>query len=95
MIKVVAKCIAKKDKIEKFKTTAEDLINKTRQETGNISYGLYQDTDNPQILTFIEEWKDQQALDLHIKSDHFERIVSKLNKLQTTKTKVNVYKLIK
>lgn len=94
MIKVVAKSVVKKEKIEEYKEMVNELIEKTRNENKNISYELYQDVDNPQVITFIEEWKDQQGLEKHMNSDHFEKIVSQLNELRET-SEVNVYKKVK
>ena len=94
MIKVIAKSVVKKNKINEYKDMVQELIEKTRAEEKNISYVLYQDVDNPQILTFIEEWEDQAALDEHMNSEHFEKIVPQLNKLRET-GEVNVYKKIK
>lgn len=94
MIKVVAKSVVKKEKIEKYKKMVDELIEKTRKEDKNISYELYQDVDNPQVLTFIEEWEDHDGLEEHMNSEHFEKIVPQLNELRET-SEVNVYKKIK
>ena len=94
MIKVVAKSVVKKGKLEKYKEIVDELIDKTRNEEKNISYELYQDIDNPQIMTFIEEWKDQAGLDKHMNSEHFVKIVPQLNKLRET-GEVNVYQKVK
>jgi len=94
MIKVVAKSIVKKEKIEKYKKMVDELIEKTRKEDKNIKYELYQDVDNPQVITFIEEWEDHKSLEEHMNSKHFEKIVPQLNKLRET-SEVNVYKKVK
>ena len=94
MLKVVAKSVVKEDKIDEYKNNVEELIEKTRNEEKNISYELYQDLDNPNVLTFIEEWEDKAGLDKHMESDHFKKIVPKLDELRE-KGKVNIYKLIK
>lgn len=94
MIKVVAKSVVKEDKIDEYKNNVDELIEKTRNEEKNISYELYQDLDNPNVLTFIEEWEDKAGLDKHMESDHFKKIVPKLDELRE-KGKVNIYKLIK
>ncbi|AGK99407.1 putative quinol monooxygenase [Clostridium pasteurianum] len=93
MIKVVAKGYVKAGEVEKFKEYAAELVKESKKEEENISYGLYQDTSNPQILTFIEEWKDQAALDQHMKTPHFVRIFAELGKLQEKETDINIYNL--
>ncbi|SDL52605.1 putative quinol monooxygenase [Halarsenatibacter silvermanii] len=66
MIKVVAKLIVQEDKIDEFKKKTENLIAKTRQEDGNISYELHQDINNNQIFSFLEEWQREEHLKKHI-----------------------------
>lgn len=75
MITIVAKSLIKQGKVEKFKVLAEKLINESRKEIGNISYNLYEDSNNCNILTFIEEWENKDAINLHNKSEHFTSIV--------------------
>lgn len=92
MIKVVAKNYVKPEEVEKFKEYAAELIKETLKEEGNISYNLYEDTNNKHILTFIEDWKDNDALDLHMNSVHFKKIVPELSKLQEKDMEINIYK---
>lgn len=98
MIKVVAKFIVQEDKIQEFQGMVGDLITKTRQEEGNISYELYQDVDNPQVLTFIEEWEGKEELGAHMKTDHFQKTVPELEKLlieEMEEVEINLYQLLK
>lgn len=98
MIKVVAKFIVQEDRIEEFKDWTDELIEKTRQEVGNVFYQLYQDVNNPQVLTFIEEWDSQDALGAHMETEHFKKIVPELEKLlieEMEEVEINIYKLVK
>lgn len=92
MIKIVAKSVIKDDEREKYIQLSRELIEKSRQEEGCISYGLYQDINNSSIFTFIEEWQDQKAIELHNNSEHFKRIVPILAELKIEKGEVNLYK---
>lgn len=72
MIKVVAKNIIKAEKVDEFITLAQKLVQETNQnDAGCISYELYQDIANPQILTIIEEWENKDALEQHMAAQHF------------------------
>lgn len=93
VIKVVAKGYVRLSEVEKFKEIAAELVQESRKEKENISYGLYQETTNPQILTFIEEWEDQATLDKHMKTPHFTKILPELAKLQEQETDINIYTL--
>jgi len=92
MIKVVAKSKIKEGKIDKYVELTEELINKTREEDKNISYKLFQDLENPNILTFIEEWEDKEGLDKHMESEHFKKIVPMLSEYRIGEGEVNIYK---
>ncbi|AJA49938.1 hypothetical protein CPAST_c39000 [Clostridium pasteurianum DSM 525 = ATCC 6013] len=91
MIKVIAKGYIKLGEVDKFKEIASVLVKESRKEEENISYGLYQDANNEQILTFIEEWKDQSALDKHMKTSHFVDSMAKLSKFQEKDMDINIY----
>ena len=91
MIKVIAKGYIKSGEANKFKEIASELVKESRKEEENISYGLYQDANNEQILTFIEEWKDQAALDKHMKTSHFVNAMGELAKLQEKDMDINIY----
>lgn len=91
MITIIAKRYVKADKIEEFKTLACDLVAASQNEDGCISYGLYQDMQNPQILTFIEIWRNQAAIDAHNSSSHFNDIVPQMAHLLEEKAPVELY----
>ncbi len=78
MIKIVAKNFVKPECVQAFKDTAKELIEKSRAEEGNIFYTLNVSKNDPATLVFIENWKDQAAVDFHNKTDHFTSIVPKL-----------------
>jgi quinol monooxygenase YgiN len=94
MIKVVAKSEIKENQIETYKGLARELIHETRKEQGCIDYELFQDIEHHNICTFIEAWEDKDALDRHMKSAHFERIVPRMAQLKENPSEINVYQLV-
>ncbi len=90
MIKITAKANVKEDNIELFLKVASVLTEASRNEEGNVSYGLFQDTENPSTLTFIEEWKSLEAVKFHEESDHFKTNISKLIELAES-IDINLY----
>lgn len=94
MIKITAKSIVKPGAREEFIATARELVEKSRAEAGNISYHLYEDMDAPSILTFIEEWKDQAAVDIHADSEHFQRIIPLLGAMTEEAIEISLYREI-
>jgi len=94
MITIVAKSIVKEGKLEEFKVLTKEMIEKSRKEEGCLSYNLYHDVHNDHILTFIEDWKDMETIDLHNASEHFTRIVPQMKALREPGSEVNLYQSI-
>ena len=93
MIKVVAKHTVKANQVQEFINLARTLVEDTNQkDEGCIHYDLYQDLTNPQVLTMLEEWESQEALDQHSAAEHFKEIVPKLGALTEGPADVNFYK---
>lgn len=68
------------------------LVEASLKDEGCIDYGLYQELENSEILTFFEEWKDKSSLDEHLNSDHFRKIFPLLSECVEKETEINVYR---
>lgn len=79
MIKVIAKSIIKDGELEKVINLYDELVQKTRQEDGCISYELFQDINNENIVTIVEQWESEEHLEAHKKTEHFTRIVPQIS----------------
>lgn len=90
MIRITAKANVKEENIDLYLKVASILTDASRNEEGNISYGLFQDTENPSTLTFIEEWKSLEAIKIHEESEHFKTNISKLIELAES-IDINLY----
>ncbi len=69
-IRVVARLIARSDKVEAMQEVLQGLIAPTRREAGCITYELLQNRSDPTDFTFVEEWASEPALDAHLSSPH-------------------------
>lgn len=92
MLKIVARLSVKKEKIDEFKKTAEELIKKSSAEEGNVFYTLNQDTQDEQKFAFIECWKDDEAMKIHGSSEHFTRIFPLLAEMAESSGPNDFYK---
>lgn len=93
MIKIVAKHVVKPDQIDRYIELASELVLKTKQlDAGCIQYALFQDLNDPKILTIIEEWESQDALDKHMTALHFKEIVPKLGEFSEEPGEINLYR---
>lgn len=93
MIHVVAKQFVKPDKLEEFLTLARELVEKTNKlDEGCVAYAMYQDVSNPSIVTVMEAWESQEALDKHGSAAHFTALIPKLGALCDKPPELSLYK---
>ena len=91
MILVVSKAIVKEGEASNYKKCTERLIQETRKEAGCIAYDLFEDINNPNILTFVEKWESKEHLEAHFNTPHFKEIVPQLQGLRE-EGQLNIYK---
>lgn len=60
-----------------FLESVQELIDSSRAEAGNVSYKLLKDTNQDDVYLMIEQWKDQEAVEAHNASSHFQAFVAK------------------
>ena len=71
MIIVLAKAVPKDEEaLEKIVGFAQDLIEKSRKEEGNVDYNLYVNSGD-QSLMFVEQWESIEILGAHLQTEHF------------------------
>ena len=90
-IRVVAREHLLPGKKEEALKLFEELISLTRQEAGNISYNLHEQLDAPDFLAMIEVWESKEALDAHLNSAHFHRLVPQIGVMMAEPTRLEVY----
>jgi len=94
MIKVIAKHFVKEEKVDKVLDLAKDLVEQTLKENGCINYAMYQDQENKKLLVMVEEWNTKEALDKHMVSEHFKRIVPQINELLEKKPEISILRKV-
>ena len=91
MIIIVAKCTVKPACKETFIQEARELVAASRKEAGNLEYHLHQDVNDANVLTFIEYWKDDAAIEKHGASAHFTSIFPRLQSYCAKEPELNYY----
>jgi quinol monooxygenase YgiN len=89
----VAKGVYLEGKTDEVIAMYDEMVKETRKEDGCISYNLFQDKYNKDILTMIEEWESVEALEAHKNSEHFTRIIPMIAKFRKS-AELNIYELI-
>jgi quinol monooxygenase YgiN len=86
------KSYAKADKLDRIMELSKELVEETVKEEGCIRYEILQEVKDPKVMFTIEEWEDEEALNRHMASEHFKRIVPQLNELREKASEVNICK---
>lgn len=94
MIAVYASCYVSDENRSKFIELAEKLIVETRKEAGNISYELIEAIEEKGLFAFLERWPDKEALDIHMKSEHFTTLIPKISELLKDEMKITSHEVI-
>jgi len=95
MINVVCKAKLKPGvKVEDYLEMAKEVVSETRKEEGCITYTLFEDVNDPTIITVLEEWVNEEAINQHNKSEHVLKLVPGLRALRES-TEINIYREVK
>ena len=71
MVAVTLRLVAKPETRDELRRRVhENLFEPTRAEPGVIKYRFYQDTEDPNAFSFVEEWESWDALNEHFRSEH-------------------------
>ncbi|UQS84801.1 antibiotic biosynthesis monooxygenase [Apilactobacillus apisilvae] len=58
------------DKRAEYLGFIKDLVSKSLNDKGNLSYAHYQDTANEDQYLILEHWDSQEDLDAHLQTKH-------------------------
>jgi len=75
---IIAKLSVKPEKVKDFVAVAKEMIEKSNQESGCSSYQLYQDPYDNSKFVFVEEYKNQAAIDTHFSMEYFKAFGPKI-----------------
>ena len=69
----------------------QEVLKGSRNEEGNIQYDVHQSIEDTTFVIY-EVWKDQQAIETHINSEHYEKYRQDISSLIESR---EVYKMKK
>ncbi len=93
-VSVVARIVAKPDKVEELRSVLMGLIAPTRNEAGCISYQLLQNKNDPCDFTFVEEWTSDPAIDAHFMTTHVREALAKAAVLLASNPDIRKYSVV-
>ena len=86
-VKIIPKDIESREKIIEF---AQDLIEKSKIEEGNIDYNLLIDTSD-NTLMFLEQWKCKNKLENHLKTEYLLKFNENISSLTKSENMIKVF----
>ena len=63
---------------ERFLEIATAMCSASREDDGCLGYRVYEDAEQPGRFVFIEEWRDDDALQAHFREPHTGAFMSEL-----------------
>ena len=76
MILATMRMIVQPDKRDEFGNTVRAMLEPVALEPGCISFRFYQDVGRNNAFIFVEEWKTEQDLKNHLRTDGFRIILA-------------------
>jgi quinol monooxygenase YgiN len=80
-LKVIARIRARPEKAEEMRVLLASLVGPTRAEPGCLRYELLHNLTDPSDFTFVEEWRDDSALESHFNTGHVRGALARLQEL--------------
>ena len=90
MILVTAVMKIKSEHRENYLAEVERLVIAANQEAGALYYEHFENTDEPNTFAFIERYKDEQALEAHNQSEHFQQFFSEVKQYLVEEPEIKV-----
>ena len=78
-VKIAALVSVKPEYAAELADVFKNLVKASRAEPGCISYDLHRETGKPNRFVFVENWKNQAAVDAHNASTHFQNFVKAID----------------
>ncbi len=78
MIFIVVKQPVRAKYSDQFPALVAEISKSTRAEPGNLSYNWYRSADDPNLWVLIEAYRDREAGEAHVQSDHFKAAMAEM-----------------
>lgn len=91
MIVVHAKMQIQASARELFLSEIQTLIAASRAEEGNVSYDLFEDTEQANTFMMMEVWNDKEAIATHNASSHFQAFTGKAPQFMAAPLGIQAY----
>ncbi|WP_437272366.1 putative quinol monooxygenase [Staphylococcus succinus] len=77
-------------KREDYLELVKPLVEGASKEEGSLFYKQFEQTDEPNTFAFIEQYKDEEAVEAHNNSEHFQQFFKEVSQYLTEKPAITV-----
>lgn len=75
---MIARFRPRADRRDEFVALLTEVQAASRLDDGCVNYGYYTDVADPLAYIAVEEWRDMDALEAHLREPHVARLVSSI-----------------
>lgn len=75
---ILATIVAKSGEESKVEAELERVVAPSRQDEGCQLYTLVRESGSSARFVMVEQWRDREALDAHLASDHYKHMAQTL-----------------
>jgi quinol monooxygenase YgiN len=75
---IIGRLQIKAEQLNEFLTYAREVVIEKRKVEGCVSFNILQDINQADHFVMMEQWRDQTALDQHLKSEAYARNSAKM-----------------
>ncbi|MBK7133776.1 MAG: antibiotic biosynthesis monooxygenase [Bacteroidales bacterium] len=92
---IIARLTVKPERAKDFVEAAKDIIAKSNAEEGCLYYQLFQDPYDNSKFVFVEEYKNQAAVDAHFAAEYFNAFGPKISDMLVGAAEIKVVTVAK
>ena len=93
MIIVIARFRPRPERRDEFLALLAEVQEASRRDDGCLNYGYYSEVVDTDSFVAVEEWRDREALDAHLRTPHVGRLVESLPGLGETRPEITVHEV--
>ena len=93
MVLVIARFKPRPDRREELVVLLSEVQEASRRDDGCINYGYYSEVADPVSLVAVEEWRDREALEAHLRTPHVARLIEGLPALGQEPPEITVHEI--
>ena len=91
MLIITAKVTIQKGKSEEFLDAYRWMRPQVLGDPGAILYELHRSADNPDTFVFYEQYKNKEAFDYHLSTDHFKALAARIDPLMAVPGEIGTW----